>query len=312
MRYRYALPHLNGKRMLTDGGLETTLIFQDGIDLPLFAAFLALETAKGVKALDRYMRKFAELAIRDGCGFIMDTPTWRASPRWAADLDVSLGRLKDLHRCAVDQLCGLRSELETPASPFVLNGAIGPQSDGYAPTEILSPDAAENYHQTQVQWFAEMGADMVSAVTMTYADEAIGFARAATEANIPAVVSFTVETDGRLPSGQTLAAAIDQVDEITRHSPAYYMINCAHPDHFRSVLQQGGDWILRIGGVRANASRLSHAELDEAEELDEGNPEEFGRLHRELLAILPNLTVFGGCCGTDHRHIEQVCRATAA
>ncbi len=312
MKYRYALPHLNGKRMLTDGGLETTLIFQDGIDLPLFAAFLALETEKGVKALDRYMRKFAELAIRDGCGFIMDTPTWRASPRWAAELDVNLGRLKDLHRCAVDQLCHLRSELETPASPFVLNGAIGPQSDGYAPTEILSADAAENYHRTQVEWFAEMGADMVSAVTMTYADEAIGFARAATEANIPAVVSFTVETDGRLPSGQTLAAAIDQVDEVTRHSPAYYMINCAHPDHFRNVLQQGGDWILRIGGVRANASRLSHAELDEADELDEGNPEEFGRLHCELLTILPNLTVFGGCCGTDHRHIEQVCRATAA
>lgn len=312
MRYRYALPHLNGKRMLTDGGLETTLIFQDGIDLPLFAAFLALETEKGVKALDRYMRKFAELAVREGCGFIMDTPTWRASPRWAAELDVSLGRLKDLHRCAVDQLCHLRNELETPASPFVLNGAIGPQSDGYAPTEILSADAAETYHRTQVQWFAEMGADMVSAVTMTYADETIGFARAATEANIPAVVSFTVETDGRLPSGQTLAEAIDQVDAVTRHSPAYYMINCAHPDHFRSVLQQGGDWILRIGGVRANASRLSHAELDEAEELDEGNPEEFGRLHCELLAILPNLTVFGGCCGTDHRHIEQVCRATAA
>ena len=181
MKYRYALPHLNGKRMLTDGGLETTLIFQDGIDLPLFAAFLALETEKGVKALDRYMRKFAELAVRDGCGFIMDTPTWRASPRWAAELDVSLGRLKDLHRCAVDQLCHLRNELETPASPFVLNGAIGPQGDGYAPTEILSADAAETYHQTQVQWFAEMGADMVSAVIQGFRafwegryDEAVG------------------------------------------------------------------------------------------------------------------------------------------
>ncbi len=310
MKYRNALPQLNGTQMVADGGLETTLVFHDGIDLPLFAAFKALESQEGIDAIDRYMRGFARLAVKHHRGFIMDTPTWRASPRWAAELGVDRDQLKEVHREVVATLVKMRAEHETPKSPFVVNGVIGPHSDGYAPTEIMSASEAEAYHQTQVGWFAEMGADMVSAITMTYVDEAIGIVRAAQSVNIPVVISFTVETDGRLPSGQGLRSAIEQVDRATGSTAAYFMINCAHPDHFRSVLEQGGEWTKRIMGVRANASRLSHAELDEAEELDDGNPKEFGQLHQELTQFLPNLTVIGGCCGTDHRHVEHVCMAT--
>ncbi|MEM7320157.1 MAG: homocysteine S-methyltransferase family protein, partial [Pseudomonadota bacterium] len=264
---------------------------------------------EGMDAIDRYMRGFAELAVKNHRGFVMDTPTWRASPKWAAELGVDRGQLKAIHREVVAKLVMLRDQHETPSSPFVVNGVIGPQSDGYAPSEIMTEFEAEAYHQTQVKWFAEMGADMVSAITMTYADEAIGIVRAAKLAGIPSVISFTVETDGCLPSGQTLGAAIEQVDAATDGAAAYFMINCAHPDHFLHVLEQGGDWIGRIRGLRANASRLSHAELDEAEELDDGNPEEFGQLHQQLGRLLPNLSVIGGCCGTDHRHVDHVCRA---
>ncbi len=310
MKYRYALPQLNGTQMVADGGLETTLVFHDEIDLPLFAAFKALESQDGIDAIDRYMRGFARLAVDHRRGFIMDTPTWRASPRWAAELGVGRDQLKEIHREVIATLVKMRDEHETPDSPFVINGVIGPHSDGYAPTEIMSASEAEAYHQTQANWFAEMGADMVSAITMTYVDEAIGIVNATRKAGIPVVISFTVETDGRLPSGQDLRAAIEQVDRVTDDKAAYFMINCAHPDHFRFVLEQGGDWTKRIMGVRANASRLSHAELDEAEELDDGNPKEFGALHQELKRLLPNLTVIGGCCGTDHRHVEHVCMAT--
>ncbi len=310
MKYRNALPQLNGTQMVADGGLETTLVFHDGIDLPLFAAFKALESQAGIDAIDRYMRGFARLAVNHRRGFIMDTPTWRASPRWAAELGVDREELKEVHREVIATLVKLRDERETPESPFVINGVIGPHSDGYAPTEIMSATDAETYHQTQVGWFADMGADMVSAITMTYVEEAIGIVRAAQAADIPVAISFTVETDGRLPSGQDLRSAIEQVDATTKGATAYFMINCAHPDHFRSVLEQGGDWTKRIMGVRANASRLSHAELDEAAELDDGNPQEFGELHQELAKILPNLRVIGGCCGTDHRHVEHVCKAT--
>lgn len=309
MKYRNALPQLNGQQMLADGGLETTLVFHDGIDLPLFAAFKALETAQGVEAIDRYMHGFADLAVRNQRGFVMDTPTWRASPRWAAELGVDKPQLRAIHREVVATLAAMRERYETQSSPFVINGVIGPHCDGYSPTDILTSEEADAYHQTQVGWFTEFGADMVSAITMTYVDEAIGIVRAAKRAGVPVVISFTVETDGRLPSGQSLQSAIEQVDASTDGAAAYFMINCAHPDHFQHVLEQGGDWTLRIRGLRANASRLSHAELDEAEELDDGDPQEFGQQHQQLARLLPNLSVIGGCCGTDHRHVDHVCKA---
>jgi homocysteine S-methyltransferase len=87
------------------------------------------------------------------------------------------------------------------------------------------------------------------------------------------------------------------------------MINCAHPTHFASALEPGASWVRRIMSLRANASTLSHAELDEATEIDEGDPESLGREYRELRDRFPHLTVLGGCCGTDHRHVEAIGRA---
>ena len=310
MKYRNALPQMAGKQMITDGGLETTLIFHDVIDLPLFAAFKALETESGMAMMEAYMNRFADIALKAQRGFIMDTPTWRASARWASELGMSHSDLEAVHRETVATLTKMRRRFETLQSPFVINGVIGPQDDGYAPTRVLTAAEAETYHAAQVKWFAAFGADMVSAMTMTYADEAIGIASAAKSHGMPVAIAFTVETDGRLPSGQNLAEAIQEVDAATDGYPAYYMINCAHPDHFAHVMQ--GDWIKRIMGLRANASRMSHAELDAAEMLDDGNPHELGQLYAGLSALLPNLTVMGGCCGTDHRHVAAICEATTA
>lgn len=304
--YRTNLPQMNGKAFLTDGGLETTLVFHDKIDLPLFAAFTLLEDEAGSKAIDRYMRRYCELAVRDGKGFVLDTPTWRASKRWAGELGISEARLKAAHAKAISGLWTLRAEYETAQSPFVINGVLGPQDDGYNPAQMMSAKEAESYHAQQVAWFSEFGADMVSAITMTYVEEAIGIARAAKAADMPAVISFTVETDGKLPSGQRLRSAIEQVDRVTGNAPAYFMINCAHPDHFADTLNGDPAWRNRIVGLRANASRMSHAELDNAEELDDGNPDELGQQYRDLKSVLPNLNVFGGCCGTDHRHVGAI------
>jgi len=176
---------------------------------------------------------------------------------------------------------------------------------------MLTADAAQDYHSTQIATFGDTAADMVTAITMTYVDEAVGLTRAAVGAEVPVVISFTVETDGRLPSGQDLGDAITDVDGATGGAPAYYMINCAHPTHFANVLD-GAAWQARIGGLRANASTKSHAELDEATELDEGDPVDFGARHAELRERLPRLNVLGGCCGTDHRHVSETCRAWQA
>jgi len=172
----------------------------------------------------------------------------------------------------------------------------------------MTPEDAQRYHSLQAEVFAETAVDLVSALTMTYAEEAIGIVRAASAAGIPAAVSFTVETDGRLPSGQPLQDAIEQVDAETDGAAAYFMINCAHPTHFAEVLEPGAPSLGRIRGLRANASTMSHAELDEAEELDAGDPVDLARRYGELRQRLPNLNVVGGCCGTDHRHIREICR----
>ena len=159
----------------------------------------------------------------------------------------------------------IRERYESPETPFVISGCIGPQGDGYAPDELLSAEAAESYHSVQIATFAETAADMVTAITMTYAAEAVGILRASSNSGLPAAISFTVETDGRLPSGQALGEAIDQVDRETEHAAAYFMINCAHPTHFEHVLEPDAPWVARVRGVRANASTKSHAELDEAD-----------------------------------------------
>ena len=238
MKYRNALPQLNGHKMLTEAGLETILVFHEGIDLPLFAAFTALETEAGAAAIERYMHRLAQIALQTGRGFIMDTPTWRASSKWGAELGLTAADLKEIHREAIAMQLGLRDRFETPASPFVINGVLGPHGDGYAPESHLSAAQAHAYYAEQVDWFAELGADMVSGLTITSASEGTGIALAARDAAIPGVVSFTLETDGRLPSGEPLKDAIRSVDDATGGAAAYFMINCAHPDLFKPIKQR--------------------------------------------------------------------------
>jgi S-methylmethionine-dependent homocysteine/selenocysteine methylase len=304
MRYRDHLPQLDGQAFLTDGGIETVLIFHEGFELPAFAAFDLLKDDYGTAALRRYYAPFVELAASRGLGFVAESPTWRASPRWAQQLGYSASELALANRRAI----ALMEELRSIHPLVVISGCVGPSDDGYDPAHLLSADEAEAYHSAQIATFAETAADMATGVTMTYAEEAIGVVRAARQAGLPVVISFTLETDGRLPSGQSLAEALAQVDGETDASPAYYMINCAHPTHFEAVLEDASVRE-RVRGLRANASKLSHAELDEAEELDAGDPDDLAARYASLRDVLPNLSVLGGCCGTDLRHVTAIAGA---
>jgi S-methylmethionine-dependent homocysteine/selenocysteine methylase len=308
VKYRLHLPQLDGGLFLTDGGLETTLIFHQGLDLPAFAAFDLLKNEEGTSTIRDYYEPYLALAHRHGTGFVLESPTWRASPRWAKEIGYSIDELDELNRKAIALMGELRSEHEAEA-PVVISGCIGPQDDGYNPAERLTASAAQEYHSHQIATFRETEADMVTPMTMTYVEEAVGVTRAAQEAGMPLAVSFTTETDGRLPSGQALGDAIQQVDDETNCGPAYYMINCAHPTHFEDVLAMGEGWQERVRGLRANSSTKSHAELDEATELDEGDPPDLGARYAALREKLPHLNVLGGCCGTDDRHVGQVCVA---
>jgi len=309
-RYRHALPQLGGRLFLTDGGIETSLIFNDGLELPDFAAFHLFRTREGEAALRRYFRGYAALAQRYGAGLILESATWRANPDWGSRLGYTAEALAAANRQAVSLLEDIRSEL--PAEPdVVISGCVGPRGDGYVPGQTMSAAQAADYHRAQIETFAGTAADLVTAITMNYAEEAVGVALAARRAGIPAVIAFTVETDGRLPTGQSLGEAIEQVDSETQSAPAYFMINCAHPTHFAGVLAGTEPWRQRIRGIRANASRKSHAELNESPELDIGNPAELGAEYADLRRRLPKLNVMGGCCGTDERHIDAIGRACA-
>jgi homocysteine S-methyltransferase len=310
-QYRSLLPQTKGGIYLADGGLETTLVFHEGIDLPCFASFPLLDSEKGRTALRGYFARYLKIATENSTGFILDTVTWRANTDWGAKLGYDQTALARINRDAVAFAADLRDNLANAGKPIVLCGVIGPRGDGYVAGEAMSASEAAAYHVLQAEAFADSAADMIAAITMTNVPEAIGIAQAARSAGMPVAISFTVETDGRLPSGTNLGEAITATDKATGAYPAYYMINCAHPTHFEKELVKA-DWIGRIGGVRANASAKSHAELDAATELDPGDPVELAAQYLELRRLLPNANVLGGCCGTDHRHVAHIGHACAA
>jgi homocysteine S-methyltransferase len=311
-KYRNRLPQLNGTVMLSDGGMETTMVFHNKIDLPFFSAAHLLRIENGEQIICDYFKPYIEIALASKRGLILGTPTWRASPDWAAAMNYTPAEMEETHRRAVALLAEIRNAHETRSSPFLISGDIGPRGDGYVPGAQMTADEATDYHLPQMQLFASTEADMVTALTLNYVEEAIGIARAAAAAAMPVAISFTLETDGRLPTGQSLADAVMQVDAETKVAPAYYMINCAHPTHFADAVANGEPWTSRIKGLRANASCMSHAELEACTELDVGNPVELGGQYRALQVSLPGLSVFGGCCGTDHRHIAEISRQIAA
>lgn len=307
------LPQLTAPVFLADGGLETWLLFQRGVDLPEFAAFPLLDAAAGREHLDDYYAPYLRIAERYGVGILLDTPTWRANADWGLRVGYDRARLATANELAVEyvrELAAAHPRLDT-----VVNGVVGPRGDGYVVGETMTADEATSYHSLQSRAFARAGAEMVTAVTMTYVDEAVGVARSSRAAGLPVAIGFTTETDGRLPSGMPLGEAVEAVDDATGGEVAYYMVNCAHPSHFRDALidarRDGADWLGRIKAVRANASRMSHSDLDEAEELDRGIPAQLAGDYAELRRILPDLRVVGGCCGTDHEHVEAIASSLA-
>jgi S-methylmethionine-dependent homocysteine/selenocysteine methylase len=308
------LPHEANDLFITDGGLETTLIFNDGYELPCFAAFDLLKDADGYNSIFNYYRSYLEIAAAYDTGFILESATWRANPDWLAKTGYPDAALADVNKKAIALLNELKSAYAGLVKKIVISGCIGPRGDGYKPGMRMTATEAQSYHARQARIFAETEVDMLSAITMNYVEEAIGIANAAAAVDLPSVISFTLETDGRLATGMSLREAIESTDSAALEKPAYYMINCAHPSHFIPELERnsGGGWMKRVRGIRANASCKSHAELDESTALDSGNPEQLADENFRLKSLFPHLNVFGGCCGTDTRHVSEMVKALLA
>ena len=307
--YRDSFPPNNADMFLAYVGMETDLIFNQGIDLPGFASYPLLKTTEGRELLKGYLKDMIALGEEAGAGVILESPTWVANRDRGVALGYASSELKKLNQDAIAMMAAVRSESDH--APTVISANIGPREDAYAPEAQMNSDEAERYHSEQISALAETDVDVISGYTLAYASEAIGMVRAARRFGLPVVISFTVETNGRLPTGASLEEAITEVDAATDSYAAYFMINCAHPEHFSGVLEDA-PWMQRIRGIIANASRCSHAELDEAVELDDGNPTELGVQLSDIRRKFPHIQVLGGCCGTDMRHMKQIVTALRA
>lgn len=306
------LSRLDSTFFVTDSGLETDLIFHHGVDLPAFAAFVLLRDQQGRDLLSRYFAEHLEVAVEHGLGCVLETPTWRASPGWAEAVGWAAPDVLATNADAASLVAAARESSAGDPRLCLISGCVGPRSDGYVVGDRMTAEQASTYHHSQLADFADTEVDLVSLLTATYSEEAVGFVRAATDLALPCVVSFTVETDGRLPDGTLLGDAIETVDDNTDASPAYYMVNCAHPTHILPAIDPAARWSSRLRGVRANASTKSHAELDEATELDDGDPFTLAADLDGLRTRLPGIVVLGGCCGTDVRHIDALADRLAA
>jgi S-methylmethionine-dependent homocysteine/selenocysteine methylase len=300
------LPQLEGRPVVTDGGLETDLIFHHGVELPDFASFVLLDDERGRELLLAYYRDYIDIARRAGAAVQLETPTWRASADWGARLGYDVEALRRVNAESVVMLSSLRDDAGLDA--FLISGNLGPRGDGYVAGETVEPTDAAAYHRPQIEALASAGADLITVLTLTGVGEAIGIVSAVRDTGLPVAASFTVEVDGRLPDGTPLADAVVAVD--AAGGPDYFMVNCAHPTHVAAGLGDDGDgdgaWRDRIVGMRANASTMSHSELDAAEQLDEGDPAALATDHDALRASFPNLSLVGGCCGTDARHVAAL------
>ena len=302
------LPTQSENLFLTDGGLETTLIFLEGFDLPYFAAFDLLQHPKGYLAIKNYYIRYLKIAKKYKTNFILESPTWRANPDWIKKIGYPGNKLFELNEKAIILLTDLRSEFANDIDSILISGCIGPRGDGYTSDNCMSIEEAQQYHSEQIKVLSQTPVDFIYALTMNYVEEAIGIVKAAESFNLPVVISYTVETDSKLPTGMSLKDAIEKVDESVTVTPLYFMINCAHPTHFLNELKENENqkWVKRIKGIRANASCKSHAELDEATELDRGIPKQLGAEYKNLKDSFSHLNVFGGCCGTDEEHIAEI------
>lgn len=306
-----SLPQLNGDIYLTEGGIETYIMYKKGFELQNFSLFHLLNDDVAAAEIKEYLRKVMAVAERNDVGLIMCGPLYRASRDWGDLLGYSTEELAAVnHRC-IEMFEELASESKLARDRILFSGVVGPRGDAYNLNTSITADEAEAYHSEQIATLDRAGADFITGLTLNSAEEAIGIARAAKAVGIPVVISFTLDKQGELRPGQTLRKAIAHVDDATESAPAYYMINCTHPIDFAPAFEPG-DWTKRLGGIRPNASSLAKGVLCKLGHLEEGDPAELGQQMAELARRYPHLSVWGGCCGTDDAHLDEICRSVRA
>lgn len=305
------LPHQADRLYLTDGGIETWLMYKQGFELPYFCDFQFLDDPTGRAALQRYYREFASIAKQHRTGYVFCSLTYRASREWGQLIGYSPDALAEMNHRAIEFYREIAREVGLDPGSTLYSGCIGPRGDAYQVNPTITAESSRDYHAEQIETFRRAGVDLVTALTLKSIEEATGIARAAEAAGVPSVISFTLDRNRTVDGAHSLREAIEAVDAATNRAPAYYMINCSHPVDFGPALDQGA-WVGRIRGLRANASSLEHGQLCRLGRLEEGDAAELAAQHGEIARLYPHMNVFGGCCGTDFVHVGRICEAVLA
>lgn len=301
------LPQLNGHAMTCGGGFETWLQYVDGFKLRHFCAFELINDERGLECLKDYHRRLVEAAVENGFGVINEGLHYRASRDWGELIGFSRAALEEINIRGIEFYKDFAREYQSDETPMIVGGVIGPRGDAYNVGRTPDAAEAEDYHSEQILTFKKAGADLVTAATFSSVEEATGLARAARAADMPVVISFFVAKGGKLKGGETLEEAIASVDAATDKAPVYYMINCTHPTEFEAGLIDG-NWSKRLGGFMPNAVAMETLDLCKLGHLEDGDPAELGGQMASLARRFPHINVWGGCCGTDGRHIGQIAR----
>ncbi len=301
-------PMGSGEMFLTEGGSETEIMYRHGFELPEFSMLPLLESPLALSALrDEYSQQL-DVAAEFGLSFLLTGLDYRASPDWGSKLGYSPSGLADANIASIELLRDIAKGYEEQIPRLLIGGILGPRGDAYSLNQEITAESAEDYHAVQLETLKRADVDFACALTFNNVAESVGALRAANQTGVPLFVSLTLDRSGRLKSGPTLAEAIVEIDaQAGEAAPELYMINCSHPLEYEPALENR-DWIKRLRGVRPNASKMEKLALCELGHIEEGDPVELASRLRDLSERYPHMDIFGGCCGTGHKHLREIAK----
>jgi S-methylmethionine-dependent homocysteine/selenocysteine methylase len=288
---------------LTGRGIETRIIYEFKRPIGDFEAYKLLRDEAGRDILRRIYGSYAEIAVRYKLPIQLGTPTWRASCKWTTNVESVNAAAVELLRVVMRQFAGAR---------IILAGVIGPASDGYEAREALSAQDAFAYHRDQTDDLARLDVDLLYAPTFPAFSELFDVARSMAQTGRPYALAPMLHPNGTMLDGTPLADAINRIDAEITPSPSHYMIGCLYPTHAQTALRalraSRPDLVKRVRGLKANASPLAPEALDKLNHLAATDVQVWVR---DALACARefDLTILGGCCGTDEHYIDALAKA---
>lgn len=306
----FAAAFRSGTPIITDGGIETRIMFETNLSMdPELQVAALVPDPDGAAALRSIYESYIKAAGEFGLPIVIGTPTFRASLNFARRAGHGGEEsVRELNVGAVRLLRQLREDSDH--RPIFIAGVIGPSGDAYTPGDALGAPEAAAYHRLQTEVLAEEGVEFLFAPTFPAVDEALGVAMAMGRSGLPYVVSFVLDTAGRVLDGTPLTAAIERIDNEALPPPLYYSISCVYPDVAARALEDAArdskTLVGRIAELKANGSPLGTDELVRLDHIEATPPEPFAELLWSLHESHPVLRVIGGCCGTDDRHIRAL------